>query len=341
MNQDYYGLHARPFQLTPDPGFWFDMATHKKAMAYLGYGISQGEGFIVITGDPGTGKTILVGHLVETIDTERLNLITIVTTQIKVDDLLHMVAAGLGVETQGMARAQALGAIEQGLLDVARAGRRTLLIVDEVQALPLESLEELRMLSNFQLGGFPLLQIFLLGQPEFREALQGRERLEQLRQRVIAMHELVPMAPDEVQAYLMHRLSVAGSSGSPTFDDDAVAAIHRWSRGVPREVNLLAARLMMLGAMEELDVFTGAHVEQVIADLERDTAPATEPKASPTRAPDPDNSELLDRIARMEARLEEQDRVLRRVLALLVEWVEGDRDRPDPEKVEALTGEQE
>ncbi|HEX7693213.1 MAG TPA: AAA family ATPase, partial [Sphingomonas sp.] len=187
MYDDHYGLSGRPFALTPDPKFWFDTATHRKAMAYLGYGLSQGEGFIVITGDVGAGKTTLVGHLMATIDRERLNVIKIVSTTIEADDLLRLVAEGLDVDPHAMTKAQLLSAIERGLHAVARSGRRTLLIVDEAQALPVAALEELRMLSNFQAGGHALLQIFLLGQPEFRARLNGSERLEQLRQRVIAI----------------------------------------------------------------------------------------------------------------------------------------------------------
>jgi putative secretion ATPase (PEP-CTERM system associated) len=359
MYDDHYGLSGRPFQLTPDPKFWFDTATHRKAMAYLGYGLSQGEGFIVITGDPGAGKTTLIGHLLAGIDSERLNVIKIVTTQIQAEDLLHMVAAGLGVESGGLVKAQILAQIERGLHAVARSGRRTLLIVDEAQALPIESLEELRMLSNFQAGGYPLLQIFLLGQPEFRERLQD-SRLEQLRQRVIAMHHLSPMEADEVEPYLIHRLSLVGWRGRPRFTNDAIAAMYRWSGGVPRKLNMLAGRALLYGAIERIDSFSGADLETVIADLNGDTPMATtrasaaepvrqvqdlEPRpmtpaaASPQptpQAPLPIRAEvpasdpaLSARLATLEARLEEQDAALRRVLTLLVDWVEsGDSARP-------------
>ncbi len=229
MYDNHYGLTGRPFQLTPDPAFWFDTATHRKAMAYLGYGLSQGEGFIVITGDPGTGKTTLLGHLMQTIDRERLNVIRIVTTQIEADDLLRLVAAGLDVDHHGLTKAQLLGEIERGLHHVARSGRRTLLVIDEAQSLPVGSIEELRMLSNFQAGGYALLQIFLLGQPEFRQRLHGSDRLEQLRQRVIAMHHLDPMGLEEVGPYLEHRLGIVGWTGTPGFSMDALAALHRWS----------------------------------------------------------------------------------------------------------------
>ncbi|MBW8840404.1 MAG: AAA family ATPase [Sphingomonadales bacterium] len=364
MYDDHYGLSGRPFALTPDPKFWFDTATHRKAMAYLGYGLSQGEGFIVITGDVGAGKTTLVGHLMATIDRERLHVIKLVSSQIEADDLLRMVATGLGVETAGLMKAQLLVAIERGLHSIARTGRRTLLIVDEAQALHTGALEELRMLSNFQAGGHALLQIFLLGQPEFRAALHGNDRLEQLRQRVIAMHHLDPMEAEEVEPYVLHRLSLVGWNGRPKFTPDAFAALYRGSDGVPRRLNQLAGRVLLFGAIEQVDVIDARVVDAVIADITGDmpapSAPAPrpvvaapEPKpepeivavpepirapepvamreplaaiepAAPANDPKPAPIEIAhDRFAAIEARLEEQDAALRRVLALLVDWVEG------------------
>lgn len=364
MYDDHYGLSGRPFALTPDPKFWFDTATHRKAMAYLGYGLSQGEGFIVITGDVGAGKTTLVGHLMATIDRERLHVIKLVSSQVDGDDLLRIVATGLGVETAGLMKAQLLVAIERGLHSIARAGRRTLLIVDEAQALHTGALEELRMLSNFQAGGHALLQIFLLGQPEFRAALHGSDRLEQLRQRVIAMHHLDPMGAEEVEPYVLHRMSLVGWNGRPKFTPDAFAALYRGSDGVPRRLNQLAGRVLLFGAIEQADVIDAKVVDAVIADITGDmpapSAPAPRPVVAapepkpepeifavpePIKAPEPvATREPLaavepaapandpraapieiahDRFAAIEARLEEQDAALRRVLALLVDWVEG------------------
>jgi putative secretion ATPase (PEP-CTERM system associated) len=329
MYEDQYGLTGRPFALTPDPRFWFDTATHRKAMAYLGYGLSQGEGFIVITGDIGAGKTTLVGHLVETIDPAALNVITLVSTQMAPEDLLRLVADGLGVEARGLAKAELLKRIEQGLHAVARSGRRTLLIVDEVQALPTESLEELRMLSNIQAGGHPLLQIILLGQPEFRDRLHGSERLEQLRQRVIAIHHLDPMQAEEIEPYMIHRLSMVGWQGRPAFTRDAFEALHEATGGVPRLVNQLAGRVMLFAAMDRLDTIDAAVVDAVIDDLAADIHhPAPQPLAdAENAAAAPANDEAMRRIALLETRVEEQDAALRRVLTLLVDWVEGGDSR--------------
>ena len=284
MYDEHYGLSGRPFQLTPDPRFWFDTVTHKKAMAYLGYGLAQGEGFIVITGEIGAGKTTLVGHLMATIDRERLLAIHIASTQIEPDDLLRMVASGLSLDPDGMTKSQLLAAIERGLHATARAGRRTLLIVDEAQALNIGALEELRMLSNLQVGSHALLQIFLLGQPEFRERLQGVDRLEQLRQRVIAMHHLEPMNPEEVEPYMFHRLSLVGWNGRPRFTADAFAALYRGSEGVPRRLNQLAGRVMLHGAIEQLDTIDAHVVDAVIADRAEEMPPEAPVDATPVAA---------------------------------------------------------
>ncbi|MET0373515.1 MAG: AAA family ATPase [Rhizorhabdus sp.] len=266
MDHDPYGLSDRPFQLTPDPRFYFESATHRKAMTYLGYGLAQGEGFIVVTGEVGTGKTMLVGRLMATIDRSRLTAINLVSTQLEGEDILRIVALALGVATDVAAKGQLLARIERFLHEQARSGKRTLLIVDEAQNLPISALEELRMLSNFQFGGQALLQIFLLGQPEFRDAL-AQPRFEQLRQRVIATHHLTAMNPDEAAPYIMHRLACAGWKGTPRFTQSAYEAFHRLSDGIPRRLNMLAGRVMLQGAIERLTDIDGEVVEDVAADL--------------------------------------------------------------------------
>jgi len=344
MYSDHFGLTGAPFQLTPDARFWFGSRTHKKAMAYLGYGLAQGEGFIVVTGEVGAGKSTLVGHLLATIDRARLNALSIVSTQVEGDDMLRLVAQGLGLATASVEKAQLLDLVERRLEDEARSGKRTLLIVDEAQNLPVSALEELRMLSNFHVAGRALVQIFLLGQPEFREKLDVSEGLEQLRQRVIASHHLDAMGADEVEAYVTHRLKTVGWQGHPIFADDSWPAIHRHSDGIPRRVNQLANRLMLLAAVEGKQRIDAAAVETVVADLEgarpdvraafaervlplRSVAPAPRPAPQPDPVPQPASSPVADlalerRVAALEAKAEEQEAALRRVLAMLVEWVE-------------------
>ncbi len=284
MEHDPYGLTDRPFQLTPDPRFYFDSATHRKAMTYLGYGLAQGEGFIVVTGEVGTGKTMLVGRLMSSIDRARLTAINLVSTQLEGEDILRVVALSLGVAADSAAKGQLLARIERFLHEQARSGKRTLLIVDEAQNLPISALEELRMLSNFQFGGQALLQIFLLGQPEFREAL-AQPRFEQLRQRVIATHHLTAMSPDETGPYIMHRLACAGWKGAPRFTQGAFAAFHRLSGGIPRKLNMLAARVLLQGGIERLVDMDTDVVEDVAADLASESIMPAEPVAGPQPAP--------------------------------------------------------
>ena len=332
MYTDHFGLNAAPFQLTPDARFWFESGTHKKAMAYLSYGLAQNEGFIVVTGDIGAGKTTLVGHLMASVDPARLQAYKIVSTQVEGDDMLRLTAQAFGLPTEGVEKAQLLGRIERYLLDTARSGRRTLLIVDEAQNLPVETLEELRMLSNYQAEGQALLQIFLLGQPEFRDRLNSAPSLEQMRQRVIATHHLDPMEGGETMPYLDHRLKLAGWDGDALFTDDAATALHTASGGVPRKLNMIASRALLMGSVEGATSINGALIARVMKDLGNETpkttvVPLVDALIDSTATPLVDDERLLDheaRIAMLEAQIQEQEAALRRVLTLLVDWVERD-----------------
>jgi putative secretion ATPase (PEP-CTERM system associated) len=285
MYIEHYGLSGPPFQLTPDARFWFASRTHRKAMAYLGYGLAQAEGFITITGEIGAGKSTLAAHLLAKIDRARLTAIEIVSTQVEGDDMLRLVAQRLGIASEGASKAQLLENVELALEDEHRAGKRVLIIVDEAQNLPVSALEELRMLSNFQLAGRALVQILLLGQPEFRERIAGAG-LEQLRQRVIATHHLDPMEADEVGEYVRHRLAMVGWSGRPELTPGALEALFHFSGGVPRRLNQLLNRLLLHGAVEGLDRIDRSAVDAVADDLEierprNDNEPALPLHAAP------------------------------------------------------------
>jgi len=342
MYTEHYGLTGHPFQLTPDARFWFESRTHRKAMAYLGFGLAQGEGFVVITGEVGAGKSTLVAHLMANIDRARLDAISLVSTQVDGDDMLRLAAQGLGIATAGVEKARLLDSVEKKLGEAMRAGKRTLLIVDEAQNLSVSALEELRMLSNFQAGAKALIQIVLLGQPEFREKL-ARPGLEQLRQRVIAIHHLEAMGADEVEAYLGHRLQLVGWQGRPDFSADAIAALHRHSGGIPRRLNQLASRLLLHAAIEDSVLIEGEAVDDVAAELqggEPSADAAAEERVLPLRGGKPSVAPVAEearaeihtvtvadpalerRIATLETQVVEQEAVLRRVLTLLVDWVE-------------------
>ncbi|GAO55432.1 XrtA/PEP-CTERM system-associated ATPase [Novosphingobium sp. MD-1] len=272
MYDTFYGLTGRPFQLTPDPDFYFESTTHRKALSYLGYGLAQGEGFIVITGEVGAGKSTLAAHLMATIDRQRLTAGQIVTSKLDGEELIHVAARAFGLHVPGHDKASALAAIEVFLHEEARAGRRCLLVVDEAQNLSIGALEELRMLSNFQLGAHPLLQMLLLGQPEFRTLLQTSPELEQLRQRVIASHHLDAMEAGEVGPYIEHRLARVGWTGNPAFEPRVYADLARASGGVPRRINQIVSRLLLMGAIEQSPRIDSAMLKDVLTDLDRDAA---------------------------------------------------------------------
>lgn len=267
MYDEYYGLTGRPFQLTPDPLFYFESATHRKALSYLGYGLAQGEGFIIITGDVGAGKSTLVSHLMQSIDRARMTAATIVTSRLDAHDIVQMTAVSFGIDTRGLDKAASLRSIENFLHAEARTGRRCLLVVDEAQNLSIDALEELRMLSNYQLGSSALLQIFLLGQPEFRDLVRDAPELEQLQQRVIATHHLDPMDANEVEPYVLHRLTRAGWTGNPGFSPDAFPMLFAETSGVPRKLNTIMNRVMLMGAVEQVNFIDAAIVCAVVVDM--------------------------------------------------------------------------
>jgi general secretion pathway protein A len=290
MYEHYFGFSGRPFQLTPDPQFYFESASHVKAMSYLGYGLGQGEGFIVITGEVGAGKSTLVAHLMQRIDPAALTVAQVVTTALDGSEVIHVVAQAFGLAVEGHDKAGALGAIERFLQDEARAGRRCLLVVDECQNLDLTALEELRMLSNFQLGSHPLLQSLLLGQPEFRSTVAHHPGLEQLRQRIIASHHLEALDAGEVEHYVRHRLGHVGWSGKPGFEHGLLDALYRHTGGIPRRVNQAMNRLLLLAAIEERDHLTLAMLDEVIAEMAADQnrgarAHGADLRAAPPPAP--------------------------------------------------------
>ena len=265
MYESYYGLKSKPFQLTPDPAFFFASKWHKRAMSYLQYGISQAEGFIVITGDIGTGKTTVANSLLEEIEDD-IAAAQIVTPKLTPDELVKMVAAKFEIATEGLSKADILKKLETFLYDLAKAGRRALLLVDEAQNLPLESIEELRMLSNFQRNGKPLIQSFLLGQEELKAILRA-PNMEQFRQRIVASCHLVPLTLEECKEYIKYRLTNAGWNGTELFSDEAYDSIFAFTRGIPRKVNTLMDRVMLYGFLEEVKTFTVDAVNEVIDEV--------------------------------------------------------------------------
>ncbi|MCB1960104.1 MAG: XrtA-associated ATPase [Rhodocyclaceae bacterium] len=270
MYESYYKLSGKPFQLNPDPAFFFGSRGHRRAMAYLEYGLHQNEGFIVITGEIGAGKTTLVRSLLQQLDSSKVVAAQLVSTQIDADDILRLVAAAFGVPSKNLDKAGLLLALETFLVSVTAAGKRALLVVDEAQNLTPRAVEELRMLSNFQLEDHALLQSFLIGQPEFRDIMQSPE-MQQLRQRVIASYHLGPLDVEETKAYIEHRLKHVGwTPDSPSFSADAFEDIYRASGGIPRRVNTLCDRLLLAGFLAEKLALTAAEVGEVVAEMKEE-----------------------------------------------------------------------
>jgi putative secretion ATPase (PEP-CTERM system associated) len=246
MYEAFYGLSSKPFQLNPDPGFYFSSKQHQRARAYLEYGVMCCEGFIVITGEVGAGKTTIVRGLIDSLDPETVVAAHLVSTQLGAEDTLRLVGAAFGVCVHGVSKGDLLLALEAFFVTQTLHGKRCLLIVDEAQNLQPQAVEELRMLSNFQNGQHALLQTFLVGQPEFREVLQSPGML-QLRQRVTATCHLGPLEADETREYILHRLKCAGASDKPTFDPEIFDCIYRYTDGIPRRVNTLFDRILLQG----------------------------------------------------------------------------------------------
>lgn len=269
MYVPFYGFRVKPFQLRPDPNFFFGSKGHKRAMAYLEYGLSQGEGFIVITGEVGAGKTTLVRNLFRKLESEKILAAQIVNTHLDSDDTLRMVAAAFGLPQENSNKASLLIRLEQFFRQCDQQGKRALLVVDEAQNLSPRTVEELRMLSNFQTDDKPLLQTFLLGQPEFRKTLLSGD-MQQLRQRVTATYHLGPMDLSETRSYIEHRLSTAGWCGDPSFDEDAFAVVYDYTGGIPRKINTLCDRLLLMGSLEQLHSFRSSEVKEVIRDIQQE-----------------------------------------------------------------------
>ncbi len=332
MYEQYYGFKAKPFQLKPDPNFFFGSKGHKRAMAYLEYGLSQGEGFIVITGEVGAGKTTLVRNLFRNLASENIIAAQIVNTHLDSDDTLRVVAAAFGLLYENASKADLLIRLEQFLRASDRQGKRALLVVDEAQNLSPRTVEELRMLSNFQTDDKSLLQTFLLGQPEFRRTLLSSD-MQQLRQRVIATYHLGPMDGTETRAYIEHRLHTVGWLGDPSISEEAFAAIYDHSGGIPRKINTLCDRLFLMGYLEEIHSFGTSEVNIVIGDIQQEfNLPGSdaEDENTPRQTENALTTEAPAKLENMDERISKMERSVISVLDLLKQilYLPGVRNPP-------------
>ena len=279
MYESFYGLASKPFQLNPDPNFFYGSKQHRRAKAYLEYGVSRNEGFIVITGEIGAGKTTVLRSLIDGLHGTNVIAGHLVTTQLGAEDTLRMVGAAFGFRVKDVPKSELLITLEAFLISQTSKGKRCLLIVDEAQNLSPRAVEELRMLSNFQFGNQALLQSFLIGQPEFREILQ-RPEMEQFRQRVAATCHIGPLDQDETKSYVEHRLKCAGATDKPTFDPGAFEGIYKASSGIPRRINSVCDRLLLLGYLSNRTHLTTEDVAEVAKEFAAESQVPARPAAA-------------------------------------------------------------
>ena len=273
MYEVFYNLKAEPFRLSPDHKFCFEHKSYAKARAYIAYAFKRAEGFVMITGRPGTGKTTLIGELVESFAKDRVFTANLVCTQMDADDLLKTVAYSFGIGSAKLDKAELLQRLTILFHRWHREGRRALLIVDEAQDLSSSAMEELRLLTNIQISGQPLLQIFLLGQPELKDLILSPP-MEQVHQRIVAATHIDGLEADETEAYVIHRLLAVGWHGNPAIDRAIFPVIHRFSEGVPRRINLICSRLILLGSVEQRHAIELEDVRVVISELQAENLAA-------------------------------------------------------------------
>ncbi|MCP5446372.1 MAG: AAA family ATPase [Chromatiaceae bacterium] len=295
MYRKFYGLKADPFRLSPDHAFCLPHRSFAKAKAYMRYAMHRGEGFVMITGAPGTGKTTLIDDLLAGTRDAGYRIARLVSAQVEADDILRMVAAEFGISVSQTNKSEILRLLSNHFTLNFKQGKRSLLIVDEAQGLGLTALEELRLLTNLRIGGQPMLQIFLVGQEELRDMVTSPE-LEQLNQRMIAAYHMEPLKPDEFVAYVLHRLTVAGWKGNPRFTPALFPELFRFSNGLPRRINHICSRLLLHGFLEEKAQLDADDMEIVIKELRAEHYAIKENTALITQ--DKFNAEDLQRMAR-------------------------------------------
>jgi general secretion pathway protein A len=273
MYLEFYGLKEKPFSTTPDPRFLLLTPTHREALAQLVYGVREGTGFAVLIGEVGTGKTTLLRTLLQRIDPE-IAVAFVVNPTLGFDGLLEYILEDLGIGKGGDTPAQRLMSLQRFLVSRAAAGHRTLIVIDEAQHLDPAMLEHLRLLSNFESASQKLLQIVLAGQPELGTNL-ALPQLRQLKQRIGLRCAVRPLAPGETADYIRTRLRIAGAPNTRLFTDGAVARVSRYSRGVPRMINIVCEHSLLIGYADQVRRIDDRVVAEAIRTIEAGDAGVT------------------------------------------------------------------
>jgi general secretion pathway protein A len=267
MYKEFFGLRANPFNVNPDPRFLFLTRHTEEALACLTYGIQSRKGFVLLTGEVGTGKTTLINKLLEWLRLQQVSTAFVFNSRLNVPQFLDYMMADFGIPCDSRAKSQILLRLYNWLLDRYRAGETAVLIVDEAQSLSDEVLEEVRMLTNLETFTEKLLQIVLVGQPELEQKLK-RPHLRQLRQRLTLRAKTYPLTQEESKAYVQQRLRIAGSNGQEIFDPDAMTALYRYSSGIPRVINLLCEHCLVSAFVDQQKVIGAGVVESVAREFE-------------------------------------------------------------------------
>ncbi|MFH1782407.1 MAG: XrtA/PEP-CTERM system-associated ATPase [Candidatus Omnitrophota bacterium] len=266
MYLKFFNLNENPFSVTADPHFLYLSEKHREAIAHMQYGIEERMGFLEITGDIGTGKTTLCKALLNSLD-DRTKTAFLLNSNLPESQILQAIVQDFGIKTKNRSKINLLNELNNFLLDQLEGHNNVVLIVDEAQNLKPAILEQIRLLSNLETEKEKLLQIILVGQPELKEKLLSKE-LAQLRQRIAVRYHLSPLDRREVSGYISHRLEVAGSNGNGLFREDAVDEIYRYSKGVPRVINILCNKALLAGYVKDKKTINSGIIKKCTKELE-------------------------------------------------------------------------
>jgi general secretion pathway protein A len=296
MYKEFFGLRANPFNVNPDPRYLFLTRHTEEALACLTYGIQSRKGFVLLTGEVGTGKTTLVNKLLEWLRLQQVATAFIFNSRMNVPQFLDYMMADFGIPCDSRSKSQILLRLYNWLLDRYRAGETAVLIIDEAQNLSEELLEEIRLMTNLETFTEKLLQIVLVGQPELEQKLK-LPQLRQLRQRLTLRAKTHPLSLEETRAYVGQRLRIAGSNGQNIFDPEALAAIHKYSQGIPRVVNLICEHCLVSAFVDQQKVVSTTVVDAVARDFDLGDSSISSGLASTPQTPKANGTEKFDVIA--------------------------------------------